>query len=109
MDKQVEKLENCLKAMKKCLAIPTAENCICFSDAFKVMKLEADELSKKNELFRDAKARKAFVLLKKEIEDIQGRISKGNKECLGCNPCVASCAFQAYPNKLNELYLDNEL
>ena len=47
MNKEIIKLENCLKSMRKCLKIPKVENCICFSDAFKVLSAEVNELFKK--------------------------------------------------------------
>ena len=109
MIEEVSRLENCLKAMKKCLKIPNVENCICFSDAFKVLNLEANELSKKFSQMSDPKGKGKLISIKKEIEKIKGNISKGNKECLGCSPCIASLVFKTYTDRLNSLYLDNEL
>ena len=109
MIEEISKLENCLKAMKKCLKIPNAENCICFSDAFKVLYLEANELNKKNIQIANLKDKENPISIKKEIEEIKKNIPNGNKECLGCSPCIASAVFKAYPNSLNGLYLDNEL
>lgn len=109
MDKEIKKLENCLKAMKKCLKIPKVESCICFSDAFKVLKAEANELYNKIDLLPDIQHQEKVKSLKKEIEEIQEIISGGNKECLGCSPCIASVVFKAYPTKLDNLYLDDKL
>lgn len=109
MNEEITKLENCLKAMKKCLKIPNVENCICFSDAFKVLNLEASGLSKKIGQMFSLKSEEKLISIKKEIEKIKGNISKGNKECLGCSPCIASVVFKTYPDRLNGLYLDNEL
>ncbi|MDP2939429.1 MAG: hypothetical protein Q8O13_05065 [Candidatus Omnitrophota bacterium] len=102
-------LENCLKAMKRCLKIPNVENCICFSDAFKVLDLEVNELYKKTEQLQDKESKEKVLSIKKEIEEIQKIISKGNKECIGCSPCIASVVFKAYPDRLDTLYLNNKL
>lgn len=108
MDKEIIRLEGCLKAMRKCLKISKVENCVCFSDAFKVLNSEVNELEKKSgQLGGDSKAR--LKALRKEIEEISRIISKGDKECLGCSVCMASVVFKAYPEKLNSLYLENEL
>ncbi len=109
MDKEIIKLENCLKDMKRCLKIPRVENCVCFSDAFKVLNSEVDELFSKIDRLPDAEFMEKLLSLKKEIEEIKKIISKDDKECLGCNPCIASVVFKAYPDGLNNLYLDNEL
>lgn len=106
MNKEITKLENCLKAMKKCLKIPKVENCICFSDAFKVLITEASGLNNK---FSDTESKEKLLSLKKNIEDIQRNISKGNKECLGCSPCMAAVVFKNYPDRLDNLYLDDKL
>ncbi len=108
MNKDIARLEGCLRAMKKCLKIPKVENCVCFSDAFKVLNSEVNELEKKSgHLDDDSKAK--FKSLGKEIEEISRIISKGDKECLGCSVCMASVVFKAYPEKLNSLYLENGL
>lgn len=108
MDKEIIRLEGCLKAMRKCLKIPNVENCVCFSDAFMVLNPEVNELEKKSDqLGGDSKVR--LKALRKEIEEISRIISKGDKECLGCSVCMASVVFKAYPEKLNSLYLENEL
>lgn len=108
MDKDIIRLEGCLKAMKKCLKIPNVENCVCFSDAFKVLNSEVNELEKKSgQLDDDSRAK--FKSLRKEIEEISKIIAKGDKECLGCSVCMASVVFKAYPERLNRLYLENEL
>jgi len=109
MDKEITKLESCLKAMKKCLKIPKVESCICFSDAFKVLNAEVKDLSKRVDQLPDTKSKEKLKFLSKEIEEIQKIITKGDKECLGCNPCMASVVFKSYPEKLNNLYLDNKL
>lgn len=108
MDKEIKKLESCLKTMKRCLKIPHVENCICFSDAFKVLNSEVNELYKKKEQL-DMETKERLLSLKKEIEEIQENISKGNKECLGCVPCIASVVFKTYPDRLDNLYLSDEL
>lgn len=95
MNEEARKLEDCLAEMKKCLKVPHVERCVCFSDALKVLSLEADRL-------QDAAA-------KAEIEKIRKNISSGDKECLGCDPCRAAVVFKAYPDALNKLYTDNEL
>lgn len=108
MNKEITKLENCLLAMKKCLKIPHVENCICFTDAFKVLNSEVNELENKSgQLDDDSKAK--LKSLQKEIEDTSKIISKGGKECLGCSICMASVVFKIYPEKLDSLYLENEL
>lgn len=109
MNKEVIKLENCLKSMKMCLKIPKVENCVCFSDAFKILILEANELSKNTEQTPSPEIKERVLTLKKEIEGIQKIIAPGKKECIGCNPCIASVVFKNYPERLNSLYLDNEI
>jgi hypothetical protein len=109
MDKEIIKLENCLKVMKKCLKIPKVENCVCFSDAFKILILEANELSKNAEQIPIPEIKERVLTLKKEIEEIQKIIALGKKECIGCNPCIAAAVFKNYPERLNSLYLDNEI
>lgn len=109
MDKDIKKLENCLKAMKKCLKIPHVENCICFSDAFKVLDLQVNVLYKKIDRFVDAEFKERLSSLKKEIEEIKRIILEGDKECIGCDPCMASVVFKTHPDKLDNLYLDNKL
>ncbi len=109
MEKEIIRLENCLKAMKKCLKIPKVENCVCFSDAFKVLDMEVNELFKGIDNLPDEESKEKLKSLKKEIEDIQKIIKKGEKECLGCNPCMAAAVFKSYPDKLNNLYLDYKL
>ena len=109
MNKKVIKLENSIKSMKRCLKIPKVENCVCFSDAFKILILEANELSKNAEQIPNSEIKKRVLTLKKEIEGIQKIIAPGKKECIGCNPCIASVVFQNYPERLNSLYLDNEI
>lgn len=109
MNKKVIKLENCLKAMRKCLKIPKVENCVCFSDAFKILILEANELSKNIEQMPSPEIKERILTLKKEIDNIQKIIAPGKKECIGCNPCIASVVFKNYPERLNSLYLDNEI
>ncbi len=103
------KLENCLKEMKHCLKLPNVENCVCFSDAFKVLNLEVFELYKRNDNLTDVNSKEKLTTLKKEIEEIKKNISQSEKECLGCNPCIASVVFGVYSDKLDELYKDNEL
>ncbi len=109
MEKEIIRLENCLKAMKKCLKIPKVENCVCFSEAFKVLDMEVNELFKGIDNLPDEESKEKLKSLKKEIEDIQKIIKKGEKECLGCNPCMAAAVFKSYPDKLNNLYLDDKL
>lgn len=109
MNKEIKKLENCLKAMKKCLKIPNVENCVCFSDAFKVLDWEVKDLDKQINQRHNGEARDKIISLKKEIDKIQRIISKDKKECLGCSPCIASVVFKAYPQKLDEVYLKDKL
>ena len=109
MKEEIKTIEHCLKAMKRCLKIPNVENCICFSDAFKVLSLEADELNKKVDQISELKSREELRAIKNEIEEIKKNISKGNKECLDCSPCIAGVVFKAYPDTLNDLYVDNKL
>ena len=109
MNKEIKKLEDSLKSMKKCLKIPNVENCICFSDAFKVLNLKVNELSERIVQLPDQEHREKVLSLKKEIGEITKIISKGDKECLGCSSCIASVVFKSYPEKLNNLYLDNKL
>lgn len=109
MGKEIIKLENSLKAMKKCLKIPKVENCVCFSDAFKILILEANELNKNAQQLPIPEIKKRLLTLKKEIKDIQKIIAPGKKECIGCNPCIASVVFKNYPERLNSLYIDNEI
>ncbi len=108
MEKEIIKLENCLKAMKKCLKIPKVENCVCFSDAFKVLNSEVNELENKSGQLDDESIAK-LKSVRQEIEEIAKIISKGDKECLGCSVCMASVVFKAYPERLNSLYLENGL
>lgn len=108
MDKDIARLESCLEAMKKCLKIQHVESCVCFSDAFKVLNSEVNEIERKqDQLDGDSKTR--IKSLKNEIEEISKIISRGDKECLGCSVCMASVVFKAYPEKLDSLYVDNEL
>lgn len=109
MKEEIKKIEHCIMAMKRCLKIPNVENCICFSDAFKVLSLEADELNKKVDQISELKSREELRAIKNEIEEIKKNISKGNKECLDCSPCIADVVFKAYPDRLNNLYQDNNL
>lgn len=109
MNKEIKKLENCLRAMKKCLKIPRVENCICFSDAFKVLDAEVNKLLINIDQMSDLKNKEKLTSLKEEIEKIKNNISQGNKECIGCNHCIASVVFKAYPDTLNSLYLNNNL
>lgn len=109
MDKEITKLEGCLEAMKKCLKIPKVENCVCFSDAFKVLNAEAKDLFRRIDQLPDAKLKEKLKSLNKGVEEIQKIITKGDKECLGCSPCMASAVFKSYPERLNSLYLENEL
>ena len=95
--------------MKKCLKIPKEENCICFSDAFKVLDSQVNELYNKIDPMSSREQKEKLGSLKKQIEQIQKIISEGNKECLGCTPCIASVVFKAYPTKLDSLYLDDKL
>ena len=99
MNKEIQRLEKCLQAMKICLKIPHVEDCVCFSDAIKVLDLE----------ITDIKEREKVTFLKEEIEGLKKTISKNKKECLGCSVCRAADVFKAYPESLNHLYLDNEL
>jgi archaellum component FlaC len=109
MDKAIKKLENCLKAMKKCLKVPRVENCICFSDAFKVLDAEVNRLHKNVDRISYLKSKEKLASIKEEIERIKNNISQGNKECIGCSPCIASVVFKAYPDVLNSLYMNNNL
>ncbi len=109
MEKEIIKLENCLKAMKKCLKIPKVENCVCFSDAFKVLDIEVDGLLKGIDDLPNEESKEKLKSLKKETEEIQKIITKGDKECLGCDPCMAAVVFKSYPEGLNNLYLDDKL
>lgn len=106
MDKQIKKLENCLKVMKKCLKIPKVESCVCFYDAFKVLDSEVNRLQK---IEQPLEGEEKLMTIKDEIEEIKKNISSQGKECLGCNPCLAAIVFKAYPDVLNSLYTDNEL
>jgi len=109
MEKEIIKLENCLKAMKKCLKIPKVENCVCFSDAFKVLNAEVNHLFEEVNNLPDEESKEKLKSLKKEIEDTQEIITKGDKECLGCDTCMAAAVFKSYPDKLNTLYLEDKL
>lgn len=109
MKEEIKKLEHCLKVMKRCLKVPNVENCICFSDAFKVLDLEVNALDKKIDQRPALKNKEELLSLKKEIEKIKKNISQGKKECLECKPCVAALVFKAYPDTLNKLYQDNNL
>ncbi len=109
MEKEIIRLENCLKTMKKCLKIPKVENCVCFSDAFKVLNVEINHLFEGVNNLPDEESKEKIKSLKKEIEEIQKIITKDDKECLGCDPCMASVVFRSYPERLNNLYLGNEL
>lgn len=96
MKKEIKRLENCLRAMKECLKIPNVENCICFSDAFKVLNFDVNKLYKKTEQLHNTESKRKIISLKKEIEEIQKGISKDNKECLRCSHCMASVVFTSY-------------
>ena len=109
MDKEIRKLENCLKGMERCLKITNVEHCICFSDAFKVLNAEVNKLYNKIVQLSNLETKEKLISLKKEIAEIQKIISNGDKECIGCSPCMASAVFKSYPDRLNNLYLDNEL
>jgi len=109
MEKEIIRLENCLEAMKKCLKVPKVENCVCFSDAFKVLNAEIDHLFEGINNLPDEESKEKLKSLKKEIEEIQKIIKKGDKECLGCDPCMAAVVFKSYPDKLDNLYLDDKL
>lgn len=109
MNKKIKKLENCLRAMKQCLKIPNVENCICFSDAFKMLDAEINKLHVNIDQISDLKNKKKLTSLKEEIEKIKENISQGNKECIGCSPCIASVVFKAYPDILNSFYMNNNL
>ena len=95
--------------MKKCLKIPKVENCVCFSDAFKVLNSEMEELYTRIDQLSDTKYIEKLKSFKKEIEEIRKIISEGDKECLGCSPCIASVVFKAYPTRLDNLYMDDKL
>lgn len=107
MNKEIRKLKNCLEKMKKCLKIPNVENCVCFDDAFKALGLEAEVLSKK--ITHGLKNRQKLMSIKEEIENIKKNISRGDKKCLGCSPCMASLVFKNYPERLNSIYMENKL
>lgn len=106
MAEEIKRLEKCLSAMKKCLKVPHFENCVCFSDAFKVLNAEVEQVEKQIDKF-DADSKERFLSFKKEIEGMTKLISKGEKECLGCSPCAAQAVFKAYPEQLNQVYLDD--
>lgn len=109
MDKEIAGLEGCLEAMKKCLKIQKVENCVCFSDAFKVLNAEVKDLFRRIDQLPDAKSKEKLKSLNNEVKEIQKIIAKGSKECLGCKSCMASVVFKSYPERLNSLYLENEL
>jgi len=106
MNKEIERLKHCLKEMKKCLKIPKVEDCVCFSDAFKILDSEVNRLQK---IEQPLEGKEELMTIKDQIEKIKKDISSQDKECLGCNPCVAAIVFKAYPNVLNSLYTDNKL
>lgn len=106
MDKEITELEHCLREMKKCLKIPRVENCICFSDAFKVLNLELKRLQN---IGQSKEIEEELRRIQDEIERIKQDISSQAKECIGCQPCVAGVVFKAYPDALNSLYADNKL
>lgn len=109
MDKEITGLEKCLKGMEGCLKVPNVENCICFFDAFKVLNAELNKIYNKIGRLPNPETKEKLIFLKKEIEGIKKIISKGDKECLCCSPCIASVVFKSYPDSLNNLYLENEL
>ena len=109
MNKEIERLEKCLQVMKNCLKIPHVEDCVCFSDAIKVLDLEIKALYIKIGNLTDIKEREKVTSFKEEIEGLKRTVSKNKKECLGCSVCRAADVFKAYPESLNRLYLDNEL
>lgn len=109
MNKEIQRLEKCLQAMKICLKIPHVEDCVCFSDAIKVLDLEIKALYTKMGNLTDIKEREKIISLKEEIKGLKKTISKNKKECLGCSVCRAADVFKAYPESLNHLYLNNEL
>lgn len=106
MNKEIERLKHRLKAMKKCLKMPKVKDCVCFSDAFKVLDSEVNRLQG---IEQSAEGKEELMTIKDEIEKIKKNISSQDEECLGCNPCVAAVVFKTYPNVLNNLYTDNEL
>lgn len=106
MNEEVKNLKHCLTEMKKCLKIPHVENCVCFSDAFKVLNLEVNRLQN---IGQPAETKEKLMAIKNEIEKIKKNISSQEKECLGCDPCMAAVVFKAYPEELNSLYMDKEL
>ena len=108
MNEEIIKLENCLKTMRHCLKVPGFEHCVCYSDAFKVLELEACSLDKKINEF-DAESQNKFLALRQEITEAKERITKGEKSCLGCAKCMAAVVFKAYPDLLNEIYLKSDL
>lgn len=109
MNKEIERLGKCLQAMKNCLKIPHVEDCVCFSDAIKVLDLEINALCIKIATLTDIKEREKITSLKEEIEGLKKTVSKNKKECLGCSVCRAADVFKAYPQSLDALYLDNKL
>ncbi|MFH1367859.1 MAG: hypothetical protein ABII64_01905 [Elusimicrobiota bacterium] len=108
MNEEITKLDDCVKAMRRCLDVPGVEHCVCYSDAFSVFELETERLGKKTKGF-DKESREKFSVLQQEISVAKGRISKGEKECLGCATCMAAVVFNTYPDLLNEIYLKNDL
>lgn len=108
MEKEITKLANCLKAMRKCLAIPRVENCVCYSNAMKVIEAAVKELRAKNAALPVGDKTK-FKSLAGEFAVLKKKVAKGPKDCLGCKVCMAAVVFKAYPGKLDALYLDGKL
>jgi len=106
MDKEITKLDKCVKAMKKCLKTPNVGNCVCFADAVKVLDREVNKALVSP---TDAASVEKLSSLKREIKQMKRVIRGGEKECLGCAHCFASLVFDSFPDAMDQLYLDNEL
>jgi len=101
MKKEIDDLEKCLSDMRRCYKLNNVENCVCFYTAFKILLLEARELESKY------KNNDKFETLRKEIEDVWNRFTDSEKDCLGCQECVAQVIYEKYPKRLRKIYLED--
>ena len=108
MKKRIRKLEEYIELMKPCQKFHNIEKCVCYYYAFNILRKEVEEIERQiSALPKEVNI--SFRKVKKEVQEVCGKFTEDTKKCFECKVCLAHTIFEAYPEHLDELYVQGKL
>ncbi len=94
--------------MRSCQRFHNIEKCVCYYYAFNILNKEIEEIERQVSVFHK-ETRLYFIKVKKEVQDICDKFTEDSKKCFECKVCLAHAIFEAYPEHLDELYVQGKI